>query len=271
MKFLEIKENLNILPSTFNLFDGGFFIYDKDFLNTEETDKKLIVEDVFNFSFDGSFLYINDLAKGEEFLKHIKKHLKRHLKDLKEEDNYDFEDDGFSNAFFYKKLNTGILVMDAKTEDFGSIIENILEDFKYKKDLKIYSDCHLVDNIRLGRNNKEYNEFYKFLFDSNVINCEFIFQTNIKINSDIIITGEFDLPNQKIKDILKSFNNIKIKHKPESSKDWIWCGSNPDEDILNLAKKYNSRISNFPDFINILYSCYDQDKNCIEILDILKL
>ena len=74
----------------------------KDFLNTEETDEKLIAEDVFNFSFDGSFLYINDLSKGEEFLKHIKKHLKRHLKDLKEEEhNYDFEDDGFSNAFFY--------------------------------------------------------------------------------------------------------------------------------------------------------------------------
>lgn len=270
MQFLEITNTINLLPETFRPFEGGLFLYDKEFLNTEETEPTAIVEDSFNYSFDGTFLFLKDIEKGKKLLNHIKNYLKNYVSTV--EDNYDIEDDGFFNAFFYKELQSGFLILDAKT-DFGSLIDEILEDFEYKDDIEEYSDSHLCDHIYLGRTDEQYDKFYKFLFDQNVINASFVLvhnEINFINKTDIVITGdfylEFDILDHMKNNII--LNNSEVKDSPENSTDWIWCGNNPDPLIIENAKKHNCKISDINEVVEILYSSFDSNDESINVLKI---
>lgn len=267
MQFLEITNTINLLPETFRPFDGGLFVYDKNLLNTKETEPTAIVEDSFNYSFDGTFLFLKNIEKGKKLLKHIKNYLKNYVNEV--EDDSDIEDDGFCNAFFYKELQSGFLILDAKT-DFGSLIEEILEDFEYKDDIEEYFDSHLCDHIYLGRTDEQYDKFYKFLFDQAVINASFVFVYN-KINfinkTDIVITGDFYLDLTYMKHNI-TLNNSDIKDSPDNSTDWIWCGNNPDPLIIENAKKHNCKISDINEVVEILYSNFDSNNHSINVLKI---
>jgi hypothetical protein len=270
MELLNLNEKINIIPLSFHSFDGGLFLYDKDYLITEESDNYKIIESTFDFNFDGSLIYVNDIDKGEKFIDHINKHLERHLKKLKETSKTsDFEDDGFSNAFFYKKLHTGVLILDAKL-DFGSILNEILEDFEHKESVEYYEDSHLANNMYLGRIDKNYDKFYKFLFDEKVIKAPFIFKNPIEFKShtNIIVTGQFDFDVSTILSIIEMDDilvNADLKPIPENESDWIWCGNNPDAKIMELAQEQNCKISDINDVVNVLYSNFNFDRICVSI------
>ncbi len=265
MNFKNIKNKIQIFPHIFNSFDGGYFLYKKEYIDInileESKDFKEVIINTLNYSFDGTFFYFKDIEKGKLFLEKIKNKLKSITTEI---EDYDFQDDGFSNALFFKYLKDGLLILDAKT-DYGSIVDEFLEDFEFKDDVDIYFSSHLIERLYLGRIEESYDKFFKFLYDQNFFKSSYIFNTPIKSENkkNIVLLGNFDFELNIY--FLNIDKNISLQKNIGTGEDWIWLGDNPDLKTLNKAKELGCKISTINEVIDILYSNYNRKKDFIEI------
>ena len=152
-------------------------------------------------------------------------------------------------------------------QSFLNQLRNNDPDITYE----IYSDCHLIDNICLGRGsvNNEFELLY-LLYKEKVISSSFFFYgienfpdydefENI-LNKDktIVMTGKFPCEREMIKEFLE---NYEIKCSNTVNKDsWLWLGEKVGKEKLEKAKKTNCKISTIDEIIDEAYANYLETK-----------
>lgn len=221
---------------------------------------------VINNSWDGSIYYFSK--------DHQEKVLSNLTQWFNEEKNHNqLDDNGISNCFLIKETPNGMVLIDTQL-DMSSNIDHFLNQLQANNPditYEIYSDCHLIDNICLGRGsvNNEFELLY-LLYKEKVISSSFFFYgienfpdydefENI-LNKDktIVMTGKFPCERELIKDFLE---NYEIKCSNTVNKDsWLWLGEKVGKEKLEKAKQTNCKISTIDEIIDEAYANYLETK-----------
>ncbi len=221
---------------------------------------------VINSSWDGSIYYFSK--------DHQEKVLSNLTQWFNEEKNHNqLDDNGISNCFLIKETPNGMVLIDTQL-DMSSNIDHFLNQLQANNPditYEIYSDCHLIDNICLGRGsvNNEFELLY-LLYKEKVISSSFFFYgienfpdydefENI-LNKDktIVMTGKFPCERELIKEFLE---NYEIKCSNTVNKDsWLWLGEKVGKEKLEKAKQTNCKISTIDEIIDEAYANYLETK-----------
>ena len=221
---------------------------------------------VINNSWDGSIYYFSK--------DHQEKVLSNLTKWFNEEKNHNqLDDNGIANCFLIKETPNGMVLIDTQL-DMSSNIDHFLNQLQANNPditYEIYSDCHLIDNICLGRGsvNNEFELLY-LLYKEKVISSSFFFYgienfpdydefENI-LNKDktIVMTGKFPCEREMIKEFLE---NYEIKCSNTVNKDsWLWLGEKVGKEKLEKAKQTNCKISTIDEIIDEAYTNYLETK-----------
>lgn len=221
---------------------------------------------VINNSWDGSIYYFSK--------DHQEKVLSNLTQWFNEEKNHNqLDDNGISNCFLIKETPNGMVLIDTQL-DMSSNIDHFLNQLQANNPditYEIYSDCHLIDNICLGRGsvNNEFELLY-LLYKEKVISSSFFFYgienfpdydefENI-LNKDktIVMTGKFPCERELIKEFLE---NYEIKCSNTVNKDsWLWLGEKVGKEKLEKAKQTNCKISTIDEIIDEAYANYLETK-----------
>lgn len=221
---------------------------------------------VINNSWDGSIYYFSK--------EHQEKVLSNLTQWFNEEKNHNqLDDNGISNCFLIKETPNGMVLIDTQL-DMSSNIDHFLNQLQANNPditYEIYSDCHLIDNICLGRGsvNNEFELLY-LLYKEKVISSSFFFYgienfpdydefENI-LNKDktIVMTGKFPCERELIKEFLE---NYEIKCSNTVNKDsWLWIGEKVGKEKLEKAKKTSCKISTIDEIIDEAYANYLETK-----------
>ena len=216
---------------------------------------------VINNSWDGSIYYFSK--------DHQEKVLSNLTQWFNEEKNHNqLDDNGISNCFLIKETPNGMVLIDTQL-DMSSNIDHFLNQLQANNPditYEIYSDCHLIDNICLGRGsvNNEFELLY-LLYKEKVISSSFFFYgienfpdydefENI-LNKDktIVMTGKFPCEREMIKEFLE---NYEINCSNTVNKDsWLWLGEK-----LEKANQTNCKISTIDEIIDEAYANYLETK-----------
>lgn len=240
-------------------------IYDDVIKNITEKNIENIFK-VINCSWDGSIYYFSK--------DHQEKVLSNLTQWFNEEKNHNqLDDNGISNCFLIKETPNGMVLIDTQL-DMSSNIDHFLNQLQANDPnitYEIYFDCHLIDNIYLGRGsvNNEFELLY-LLYKEKVISSSFFFDgignfpdydefENI-LNKDktIVMTGKFPCERELIKEFLE---NYEIKCSNTVNKEsWLWLGEKVGKAKLEKAKQTNCKISTIDEIIDEAYANYLETK-----------
>lgn len=276
MKYLHIK-NSPILKQVFlGGVDGALIVY-------EDNGSGISQDDLLDYqctSWDGE-IHWYPKESGEKLLEFSQEWIQNNLSRM--EDGYD---DTISNCLFYKKTLTGYLFIDSQL-DRGSILEDMFHDFyikypEYSEDKNIYylSDCHLVDNLVLGRNSCYYsNKTLIHLYKEGVLtddifynNFENIFETQCldsdNFKGNIVLTGTFKMTRNEMVEAIESAG-LTVSEKINKNS-WLWIGDKPGKNKLNAAQKLELKVSNLDDLMAIFSDDEKQEYLFEKIQDAIK-
>jgi hypothetical protein len=228
-----------------------------EFRLTEKNTDKLI--SYISYSWDGEIYWFKNQYKDDVLL---------HLKEwFAKENNHEDEGDDFEiiNCFLLKETPNGLALIDTQT-DMSSTIEDFLETLKSKIpniEYFKYADCHLIDHLYLGRAmvDDEFKAFY-FMYQEKIINSSFLLNGNIncylgQVEENIVLTGTFDVPREKIVDNLTVHNKYTTKDSVDSNS-WLWIGDKPGNAKLKKAQEKNVKISTVDDLIEMCLKNYSE-------------
>jgi len=268
----ELKTN-NFKPITSN-FDAIFvatsdeFEDNNDFFLTEKNIKKLF--NVINFSWDGEIYLFNN--KDRTIVMNL---LKEWFSNP--ENHSEIDDICLANCLLIKNTKNGFAIIDTQT-DMSSTFNSFLNYLSQKNpdiNYDYFSDCHLIDNINLGRSSimESIENLFLFcregVFEESCLlsgfgNISFDNKTSlcfeiIPKDKEIVVTGSFPFNISEIKDSLKNSGYVFSTKLNDNS--WLWIGNNPDENKINEAISLNLKLSTISDITENMFQNYLKNKN----------
>lgn len=271
---MKITVEKNIKSNVFIPFIGvydSYISYDEDWvksvlerndLSYSETLDFEKLSNLINFSWDGEVYFFPDIIskKVEDSLKKWFLNSQHHDELVSLEDTQ-----GVFNFLLVKKVQRGLYIIDTQ-RDMNSTFPNFIDELCLNQDeYEFHSDCHLIDNIVLGRNDisRDIITFRNWYIDG-IINESFFFHSsdleeiidiNVKIN---IITKNNELLN--ILSNVSELLNISINSQ-ENNVDYIWYDNSISEnEISQLMTNHNSVLSIRDGIIEILKEYEDNNE-----------
>lgn len=260
-------------PFTSN-FDKVFVsIEEEDFLEKNEfkLSKKNIKKlfNVINYSWDGEiyWFYNDDKNIVMQLLKEWFKEDKSHS---------DFDELCIGNCLLMKETSNCLCIIDTQYDMSTSFHEFLhsLNQLYPNINYGFYSDCHLIDHIKLGRNNSpnDFEDLY-FLYKQGIIDNSFFLLGLYDMKSDnkeskcynlfprdkeIVITGKLPVLREEI---FKYLNNEGYKTSEKINKNsWLWLGNNVGAKKIEQAKEKGAICNTIEEVIDMAFENYLNNK-----------
>lgn len=281
MKIIHSKktiETLSLKPFT-PIFNEIFLSFDEDTIKNYNEDYEKNIQfseknikkifDVINYSWDGEIYFFKNEDK-EKVLNYLNKWF------AIEENHKDIDDYGISNCFLIKESPNGFALIDTQL-DMSSNITSFFEELEKINpgiDYTYYSDCHLIDNIHLGRDsiNNEFETLF-LLYKEQIIDSSFFLNglydmeindsTNehynlISQDKEIALTGKMSVSREHI---ISTLNDLGIKTTEKiTNNTWLWTGDKVGEEKLKKAKSSGAKISSIDEIITNAFNIYLENK-----------
>jgi len=246
--------------------EADSFLENNDFTLSEKNIKKLF--SVINHSWDGDVYWFSDKKAVLESLD---------VWFQKAENHPSVDDLGISNLFLIKETPGGLCLIDTQL-DMSSNIDCFLEALEEKNpgiSYEHYSDSHLIDNMKLGRDSQQ-NEFdtLYLLYKEKVIDASYFLKGISAFSLDdskseyyeilpsdktIVITGKLACERSEVLSELEEAGYMcsdTITHNA-----WLWYGDKVGKNKIEAAKEKNITCSSIDEVMDLCYHKYLSNKH----------
>lgn len=239
-----------------------------DFKFNDKNIKKLL--NLVDYSWDGEIYWFQDKDKNN-VLKTLDNWFSQ------QENHTESDDYRISNCFLIKYTPNGMCLIDTQL-DMSSNINAFLHllnqqypDLTYE----YYSDCHLIDHLKLGRqsNNNEFETLY-FFYKENMIDPSFFlrgiesftvddnqneYDQLLPNDKQIVITGKLACEREYVLECLNDAGYTTSDKVTENS--WLWYGDKVGTNKIQAAKEKNIKVNSLDEVIEMAYQKYLDNKN----------